>query len=192
MKPSPDASSSRLRRRDWLRVWQSDQRLFGPGRISARRALASVVWMAVLLGCLAALQGSKLGTFLVPPFAATLTIVLLLPDVGLAQPVAVVGGSTIGAGVGTIAALVLGHELWLAVLCPLVAIAIQVACGVYHPPGVALSIYPILLRPGPWFPLETVLPFTLVAVGSAAVLARLVGFWPSYPRSPRSTSPRSA
>lgn len=148
-------------------------------------AVLGIAWMAVLLGALAAFQGDRLGTFLVPPFAATLTIVLLLPDVGLAQPVAVVVGSTLGAGIGTIAALVVGHELWLAVLCPLVTIVVQLLLGVYHPPGVALSIYPILLRPGAWFPLETVLPFTLVAVLSAAMLSRACRAWPRYPRRGR-------
>lgn len=180
--------------RPWLGrldAWRSEQRLFGCGRLALGRAVLGVVWMAVLLGGLAALQGNRLGTFLVPPFAATLTIVLLLPDVGLAQPLAVVAGSTLGAGVGTVAALAVGHDLWLAVLCPLVTIVVQLALGVYHPPGVALSIYPVLLRPGPWFPLETVLPFTLVAVGSAAALSRALGAWPTYPRRPRPAQPAS-
>jgi len=175
----------------WLQAWRSEQRLVGG---STRRTVASalgVAWMAVLLGGLAALQGWRLGTFLVPPFAATLTIVLLLPDVGLAQPVAVVAGSTLGAGVGTVAAILVGHELWLALVCPLVTIVLQLALGVYHPPGVALSIYPVLLRPGPWFPLETVLPFTLVAVASAAALSRALRSWPRYPRPLRSEGPAS-
>ena len=52
----------------------------------------------------------------------------------------------------------------------------------YHPPGVALAMYPVLLHPGHWFPLSVVLPFTLVAVGSAALVSRLVREWPVYPK----------
>jgi CBS-domain-containing membrane protein len=52
----------------------------------------------------------------------------------------------------------------------------------YHPPGVALAMYPLLLRPGHWFPLEVVLPFTVAAVGSAAVLSRMVKSWHTYPK----------
>ena len=52
----------------------------------------------------------------------------------------------------------------------------------FHPPGVALALYPVLLHPGNWFPLLVVLPFTVIAVGSAALLSRLVDKWPQYPK----------
>lgn len=39
-----------------------------------------------------------------------------------------------------------------------------------------------LLHPGHWFPLVVVLPFVVSAVGSAALLSRLVGKWPAYPK----------
>ncbi|HEY4114391.1 MAG TPA: hypothetical protein VGM17_10065, partial [Rhizomicrobium sp.] len=51
----------------------------------------------------------------------------------------------------------------------------------YHPPGVALAMYPALLHPGLWFAVQVVLPFTLAAVISAAVMSRLLHSWPRYP-----------
>jgi hypothetical protein len=48
----------------------------------------------------------------------------------------------------------------------------------YHPPGVALAMYPLLLHPGHWFPLTVVLPFTVAAVSSAAVLSRVLNDGP--------------
>jgi CBS-domain-containing membrane protein len=52
----------------------------------------------------------------------------------------------------------------------------------YHPPGVALAMYPVLLHPGHWFPVAVVLPFAIAAVGSAAILSRCVQGWPAYPK----------
>jgi hypothetical protein len=43
-------------------------------------------------------------------------------------------------------------------------------------------MYPLLLEPGHWFPLIVVLPFTLIAAGSAALLSRQVKKWPAYPK----------
>lgn len=42
--------------------------------------------------------------------------------------------------------------------------------------------YPLLFHPGNWFPLVVVLPFTVIAVCSAAILSRLVHEWPAYPK----------
>jgi hypothetical protein len=50
------------------------------------------------------------------------------------------------------------------------------------PPGVALAAIPVLLHPGHWFPLLVVLPFTAVAVASAAALSKCSRFWPEYPK----------
>jgi hypothetical protein len=51
-----------------------------------------------------------------------------------------------------------------------------------HSPRVALALYPVLFHPGNWFPLVVVLPFTVIAVCSAALLSRLVDEWPAYPK----------
>ena len=65
-------------------------------------ATAGSVWMAVLLGALVWLDLRRGGIFLVPPFAATMTILVYLPDVAVAQPFAIVFGSTLGAATGTV------------------------------------------------------------------------------------------
>ena len=63
--------------------------------------------------------------------------------------------------------------LGAAVLAAAVAFGVMTLIRAYHPPGVALAFYPVLLHPGNWFPLLVVLPFTAIAVGSAALLSRL-------------------
>ena len=70
----------------------------------------------------------------------------------------------------------------LTIVAAVAAFGILNLIHAYHPPGVALAMYPLLLHPGDWFPLIVVLPFTVVAVGSAAVLSRLVEGWPRYPK----------
>ena len=48
------------------------------------------IWVAALLGFLAWFDFRDGGLFLIPPFAATLTILVYLPNVPIAQPIAVV------------------------------------------------------------------------------------------------------
>jgi CBS-domain-containing membrane protein len=143
--------------------------------------LAGYLWIAGMFGILAALEANRLGLFLVPPFGATLSILLLLPDASIAQPYALITGSVVGAAVGTCVAH-FDQGLGAAVVALVIAFGVLSLIRAYHPPGVALSIYPILLHPGSWFALEVVLPFAVAAVGSAALLSRLVASWPAYPK----------
>lgn len=143
--------------------------------------VAGYLWIAGMFGVLAALEANRVGLFLVPPFGATLSILLLLPDSAIAQPYALIVGSVVGTSVGTIMSL-FAQGLGIAVLAAVVAFAVINLIHAYHPPGVALAIYPLLLHPGHWFPLLVVLPFTLIAVVSAALLSKLVDKWPAYPK----------
>ncbi len=158
-----------------------------PGRIVAgwgaaqRPTLAGGIWMAVLLGLLVWLAGRHDGVFLVPPFAATMTILLCLPEVAIAQPFAAVAGSTLGAAVGTLVVWAFGFGAGPAMVAALAALIVLPRARAYHPPGVALALYPALLHPGPWFAAAVVLPFVLTAVASAAALSRLLRGWPRYP-----------
>ncbi|MCY0886203.1 MAG: HPP family protein [Firmicutes bacterium] len=140
------------------------------------------LWFAAILSGFALLDGvgRPLTAYLVPPFAATLSIILLLPHQPVARPAAVVLGSTLGAGLGTLAGM-LGHGPLLAALTAAGVFMLLSRLGLYHPPALALSMYPLLLHPGPWFALASVLPFTLVAVGTATLLSRRVAAWPPYP-----------
>jgi CBS-domain-containing membrane protein len=144
-------------------------------------SLPGCLWLAGMFGVLAGLEANRIGLFLVPPFGATLSILLLLPDAAIAQPYALIVGSVAGAAVGTFVSL-FAQGLGMAVVAAVAAFAVLVLLRAFHPPGVALAIYPILLHPGNWFPLLVVLPFTVVAVGSAAVLSKRVSGWPKYPR----------
>jgi CBS-domain-containing membrane protein len=146
-----------------------------------RPTLSGVLWIAVLLFGLAWLQRRHGGILLVPPFAATMTILLYLPDVSIAQPFAIVVGSTVGAAIGTLLSVLFGFGAGTAALAAIAALIVLPLLRVYHPPGVALALYPALLHPGTWFAVQVVLPFTIVAVVSASVLSRLLRGWPRYP-----------
>jgi CBS-domain-containing membrane protein len=147
-------------------------------------ALLGCLWMAGLLGALTWLDLRDGTCLLLPPFAATLTILVYLPDTPVARPVAVVCGSVFGAATGTVFSLVLGPGAGVAMLAALAAMITLPLLRVFHPPGTALAMCPALLHLGPWFALEVVLPFTLVAVISWAVISRLLRGLPRYPITP--------
>jgi CBS-domain-containing membrane protein len=149
------------------RTLKSRCKLTGP-------ALLGCLWMAGLLGALTWLDLRDGAIFLLPPFAATLTILVYLPNTPVAQPVAVVCGSVFGAAIGTVFSLVLGSGAGVAMLAALAAMIMLPLLRVFHPPGTALAMCPALLHLGPWFALEVVLPFTLVAVISWAAISRLL------------------
>jgi CBS-domain-containing membrane protein len=148
-----------------------------------RPAMLGCLWMAVLLGALTWLDFRNGGIFLIPPFAATLTILVYQPDVSIAQPVAVVCGSLLGAAIGTVLSVLFGFGPGVALLAALTAMIMLPLLRVLHPPGVALAMCPALLHTGAWFAILVVLPFTLAAVISCAVLSRLLSTWPRYPAS---------
>ena len=156
-------------------------RIVAHGGASQRPALAGVMWMVVLLGILVWLDDQHKAIFLVPPFAATMTILLHAPDLAIAQPFAVVFGSTFGAAVGAGLTLLFGFGPAVAVLAALVALVVLPVLRAFHPPAVALAMCPALLHPGLWFAVRDVLPFTLAVVISAAALSRLLGASPRYP-----------
>jgi CBS domain-containing membrane protein len=146
-----------------------------------RPRVAGGAWIAALIAVLVWSQDGFGGIFLVPPFIATLTILLYLPEVSIARPFAVVVGSTAGAAIGTGLAALCGAGAGTAALAALAALITLPVLRAYHPPGVALAMYPALLHPGPWFALRLVLPFTLVAVTSAALMSRTLHGYRRYP-----------
>jgi CBS-domain-containing membrane protein len=154
-----------------IRSWGTKPKLFIPGYL----------WALSLFGVLAFLEFDRVGLYLVPPFGATLCILLLLPDAPVAQPFALIVGSVVGASIGTLLSL-FARDLGMAVVAAIVACLVISVLRAFHPPAVALSLYTVLLHPGNWFPLVVVLPFTVIAVCSAALLSRLVDKWPTYPK----------
>jgi CBS-domain-containing membrane protein len=146
--------------------------------------LSGYLWVVAMFAVLAVLEANRIGVFLVPPFGATLTILMLLPDTPVAQPYALIVGSVCGAAVGTGASF-LGNGIGIAVLAMIAAFVVISLIHAYHPPGVALASIPVLLHLGHWFPLLVVLPFTVAAVASAAAMSKWLPGWPVYPKSLR-------
>jgi CBS domain-containing membrane protein len=87
-----------------------------------------------MFGLLAALEANRVGVFLVPPFAATLTILVSLPDAPVAQPYALIAGSVCGAAIGTGASF-FGRGIGMAVLAMMTAFVVISVIHAYHPPG---------------------------------------------------------
>jgi CBS-domain-containing membrane protein len=96
------------------------------------------------------------------------------------SPSKVVGPSTQSAG--TVLSMFLGVGPGVAIVAALTALIVLPLLRGFHPPGIALAMYPALLHPGPWFAVQVVLPFTLAAVISCPVLCRLLSSWPRYRR----------
>lgn len=163
------------------------QRALTHWRAGSRISIPEIIWFLILLALMAGLDYLMPGelpqhmVWLVPPFAATLSILILIPEAALAQPIPVVAGSTLGAALGTMAAM-MGHGPIYAVLIAGLTLLVLSVLRIYHPPGVALSMYPLLLHPGAFFSILVVFPFMLMAVTSAAVLSRHIKSWPNYPR----------
>jgi CBS-domain-containing membrane protein len=149
--------------------------------------LSGYLWVAAMFAVLAALEANRIGLFLVRPFGATLTILMLLPDAPVAQPYALIAGSVCGAAVGTGISF-LGNGLGMAVLAMIVAFVVISLIHAYHPPAVALASIPVLLHTGHWFPLVVVLPFAAAAVGSTMAMSKWLRGWPVYPKSLRNCS----
>ena len=113
-----------------------------------RPDMLGCLWMAVLLGSLTWLDFRDGGIFLIPPFAATLTILVYQPNVSIAQPIAVVGGSLLGAAIGTVLSVLVGFGPGVALLAALTAMIMLPLLRLFHPPGVALATCPALLHCG--------------------------------------------
>src|ERR1700761_8795423 len=101
-----------------------------------RPDIPGCLWLAALLGCLTWLDFRDGGVFLIPPFAATLTILVYQPNVPIAQPIPVVLGSVFGAAIGTVFSLALGFGPGTALLTALTAMIFLPLLRIFHPPGV--------------------------------------------------------
>src|SRR6201987_5740844 len=94
--------------------------------------LGGYLWVAAMFGLLAALEANRIGVFLVPPFGATLTILMLLPETPVAQPYALIVGSVCGAAVGTGISF-FGSGLVMAVVAMIAAFVVISLIHAYHP-----------------------------------------------------------
>jgi CBS domain-containing membrane protein len=166
-------------------------RTHSPRTPGFRQELMAGVWMTVLLGALAWLSASRDAIFLVLPLGATLAILLYLPEAQIAKPRSVILGSVLGAVLGTALMAILGADASTAVVAALAAALVLSVFRVFHPPAIALALYPALVHPGWWFPLEVVLPFTLIAVLSAPLVRRRMSRQPGERTPTRHLGPLS-
>lgn len=150
----------------------------------SRLNIAEYLWILCDIQRTGAAGGSAHRVISAPPrFGATPTILLDLPEVAVAQPYGLVAGSVAGASVGALLSL-FSRGAIMAIVAAVVAFGIVNLIHAYHPPGVALTMSPLLLSPGHWFPLTVVLPFTVIATGAAALLSRLVEKMACLPQVP--------
>ncbi|MGQ3672550.1 HPP family protein [Xanthobacter sp. TB0136] len=163
-------------------IWNFFHRVISRWGTTEQPFLPGMIWIFTLLLGLAYLDKENIGLLLIPPFAASMTVILYLPQSPTAQPFAVVFGATIGTMIGTAACQIFGTGPLIAAASAFVALTALPKMRAYHPPGVALALFPPLFHTSIWFPITIVLPFTLVVVISASVLSRLVPSWPQYPR----------
>jgi len=157
-------------------------RWFSRGSIS----VIQLAWFVLVMALLALLDRAHTGlSWTVPPFGATMTILIFLPEVPIAQPGPVIIGSVCGAAIGT-ALAEFGHGAVYAAAAASICVIVLSLLRILHPPAIALSMLPLLLHPGFWFPLAVVLPVTSALVLSAALLSRIPGAWSRpYPLSRR-------
>jgi hypothetical protein len=70
----------------------------------------------------------------------------------------------------------------MAVLAAIVTCLVICLIHAFHPPVVALALYPVLFHPGNCLPLVVVLPFTVIAVCSTSLVSRPVDKWLTCPK----------
>lgn len=124
--------------------------------------VSGYLWVTAMFGVLAFLEANRIGIFLVPPFGATLTILMLLPDAAVAQPYALIAGSVGGAAVGTGVSF-FGRGVALSVLAMIVAFLVFSPCT------------PIILRESRWHRFRCC---CIPAIGSPLWLCFLLPSWP--------------
>ncbi|TAM99192.1 MAG: HPP family protein [Chitinophagaceae bacterium] len=150
--------------------WLYNEKIFWP----------KVIWFACIIMLLALLDGTTKFIWLVPPFSATLTILILLPKSSIAQPIPVIVGSTLAAVFGTIVSLMIHGPVYAALVATIMVIVLT-ALRIYHPPAIALSMYPLLLHTGIFFPVIVVFPFTFIAVVTCYMMSSMFKSWGKYP-----------
>ena len=96
-----------------FRCWGTKSRLNSVGYL----------WLLLMFGVLAVLEHDRIGLYLIPPFGATLTVLLDLPEAPVAQPYALIAGSVVGASVGTLLSL-FSHGSLMAIVAALLAFGV--------------------------------------------------------------------
>jgi len=77
----------------------------------------------------------------------------------------------------------------MALLAAIVACLVICLVHAFHPPAVALALYPVLFHPGNCSRWLLYFPFTVIAVCSALLLRTLIDKWPAYPKPLQGVTP---
>jgi len=136
---------------------------------------------------LAWLDDQHEGIFLVPPFAATMSILLCLPSVSIANRSLSSSAQSLARRSALCSACSSASVLALRSLLAHRADRVAFAACVSSP-GIALAMFPVLLHPGPWFAVSGRTAIHVAAVISYAVMSRLLNSWPRYPAPLRTES----
>lgn len=136
-----------------------------PPRPPLRTITVATITSCIALAVLALLTVTTGYQWLIPPMAASMALVMGVPNLPLAQPRNVVGGQTLSAAVGVIVGLA-GDSLWLGALAGGLALGAMMFARMPHSPAAATAILGVTVDNGTCF--------VLLAFLSAAVLV-LVG-----------------
>ena len=98
---------------------------------------------------------------IVSPFAATVFLILTVPNSPLAQPWSVIVGNTVGVASGVVCVALLPYPVIAAALAVGLSVVLMAAARALHPPGAAMGLNAVLLGlagadTGPTFILATV------------------------------------
>ncbi|MEN9933178.1 MAG: hypothetical protein RIS17_1751 [Pseudomonadota bacterium] len=148
-------------------------------------AILGITLAALASGLLPAAPGAML--MLVAPIGASAVLVFAVPASPLAQPWAVIGGNSISAAVGMIAATLVPSPALAAGVAVGAAIIVMSLMRCLHPPGGASALTavlgtPLLAHSGLWFPLLPVGLNSLALVLAGWAWHRVSGH--SYPHRP--------
>jgi CBS-domain-containing membrane protein len=132
----------------------------GP-QLSLYKSAAGAMIAMTLVGALATWTGLPL---LLGPLGGTAALVFTQPNSALSQPINVIGGYLLSAGLTALVLAFWPGHWWVATICVGIAVAAMLALRVTHPPAGAV---PLLAVAGP------VAPATLIEVilaGSACLV----------------------
>jgi CBS domain-containing membrane protein len=182
---------------DWLRAfWPA------PSPASLHERLRSIGGALIGIALTAWLSRLMLPAGLVPwlvaPMGASAVLVFAVPGSPLAQPWSVVGGNTLSALVGVVAAHFIPDTAVAAAVAVSGAIAVMFATRSLHPPGGASALFAVMAAPA-LAPLGWRFPVTPVLVNAALLTAAGVLYnsatrrsYPHRPAKPLQPEPREA
>ncbi|MFB7666013.1 HPP family protein [Kitasatospora sp. NPDC056138] len=134
----------------------------GPGALL--HATAGSIAVLLLLVAAGALLHQPM---LIPPLAASATLVHSSPTLPLSQPRSVIGGHFLGALTGFAVLAGLGHSAWAAALAGGLALAVMMITRTPHSPATATAVIVVLQAPPA--------PRFLILLAAATVLLVLAG-----------------